>query len=149
MAAITPLMVATVVVAWLTWENVRSLRLRNRFTWGGAGAVLLVIALAAVAEDDVSLLLHGLLGAAAIFALGFTVEFISPGLIGFGTVKASVMIGAAAGAASLASWIVAVITLLAGLALTAILAWRIPDRRRLPTGPSLAIAVAAALLVAV
>ena len=132
------------VLAWLvalSCSDIRRRRLPNRLTLPGAALILLVAALTG----------HGrpaLLGAAALFAVYLVVHLAAPSALGAGDVKLAIGIGALTGAYGSAVWTLAALAaplLTAGWAVAAVCARR---GRTVPHGPSMCLAAAASIALA-
>ncbi len=139
---------AAVVVALLVADNVRTLRLRDVLTIGGLAVTVAVTAAVSLAGDDRQPLVGTLAGAAALFALCFLAEFARPGMLGFGTVKASALLGAAAGGLGLDAWVAGLGGFVVGIVAIGLLGPRLPTRSGVPSGPAIAVGLVAALVVA-
>lgn len=96
---------AVVVVAVLLVDNLRTHRLRDVLTLGGLAATLTVTAAVSSLTASAQPLVGALVGAAAMFAFGLGYEFTRPGMLGVGTVKASAVVGAAAGGLGQHPWV--------------------------------------------
>lgn len=106
------LLVALAVTAIQCWHNLSSHRFPDRISIAGAVATLAGFGVDAVLAERVSALVFGAAGGSCMFLLLFIVILINPRLLGFGTVKASFPIGAAAGALGVAAWLTAAAVLL-------------------------------------
>ncbi len=133
-----------VVVAWLTALSVydiRERRLPNVLTLPGAAAILGV---AAVLGRG----LPALAGAAALALLYLVVHLLAPAAMGAGDVKLAVGVGALTGAFGVDVWALAAVAaplLTAAWAIVAIIG---RSRSTVPHGPSMSIASAAAVALA-
>jgi leader peptidase (prepilin peptidase)/N-methyltransferase len=128
------------LIAWmaaLSLVDVRERRLPNALTLPGAAVIL---AVAAVGGRG----LPAALGAAALAGAYLVVHLVAPAALGAGDVKLAVGLGALTGALSVDVWTLAA---LGAPLLTAV--WGlISGARRVPHGPSMCLATAAALTVA-
>lgn len=68
-------------------------RLPNRLVFALAGGEIALGVLAAGVRDDWAALLHGVEGAAAVFAVLFALAFVSPRSFGYGDVKLGAVLG--------------------------------------------------------
>lgn len=131
----------------LVAENVRTQRLRDVISLSGLAAALAAALVMAVITGDASPLVGSAAGAGGLFAICFVVEFARPTTIGFGTVKSSALLGAASGGLGAAAWLGSV----GGLAIASIaigVAALRTSRRKLPSGPALAVGLISAVVVA-
>ena len=136
---------SVVVVAWLTALSVydiRERRLPNVLTLPGAAAILGV---AAVLGRG----LPALVGAAALALLYLVVHLLAPAAMGAGDVKLAVGVGALTGAFGVDVWALAALAAPLLTAVWAIVAIIGRSRPTVPHGPSMSIASAAAVALAV
>lgn len=135
---------AICVACWLivlSYFDIRQRRLPNVLTLPGAAVVLAGAALAG----------HGVAaaaGAAALFAVYAGVHLVAPQAMGAGDVKLAIGLGALTGAFGSAVWLAAAV---GASVLTALLGSVLlvrGDRSPLPHGPSMCIAAAGAVAVA-
>ena len=125
---------------WLAYYNVKTLLFQNAVVLPGAVAIVLVTALL---HDE--LLVEVLVSGAAVFAVLFVLEWVVPGVIGVGTVKASTMLALLIG-------YMASVALLFAAVIGGVYALRMRGkvRRTAPSGPTMfgaaCFAVAVALL---
>ncbi len=135
---------AAIAVAVLLVDNLRTHRLRDVLTLGGLMATLTVTAAVSVLTASGQPLIGALVGAAAMFAFGLAHEFTRPGMLGFGTVKAAALVGAAAGGLGLHPWVSALGLMCAGyVALIKLAERRWTD---MPTSPLLAAGLVGAVV---
>jgi leader peptidase (prepilin peptidase)/N-methyltransferase len=133
------------VLAWFTAlsvYDVRQRRLPNALTLGGAAVVLT----AAVATGRG---VPALEGAAALASLYLGVHLVAPAGMGAGDVKLSIGVGALTGSFGVDAWVLAA---LGAPVLTASWAVAVAFRSRaatVPHGPSMCVAAAAAVAVAI
>ena len=133
------------VLAWFTAlsvYDVRQRRLPNALTLGGAAVVLT----AAVATGRG---VPALVGAAALTSLYLGVHLVAPAGMGAGDVKLSIGVGALTGSFGVDAWVLAA---LGAPVLTASWAVAVAFRSRggtVPHGPSMCVAAAAAVAVAI
>ena len=135
---------AALVLAWLavlTWYDVRERRLPNRLTLPGAGVILLA---AAVAGRG----LPALAGAAALAGVYLLVHLMAPAAMGAGDVKLAIGVGGLTGCFGAGVWFLAA---LGAPLLTALCGAVAMSRgvRAVPHGPSMCVASAAGLALAV
>jgi leader peptidase (prepilin peptidase) / N-methyltransferase len=137
-------MAAGVVLLWmgaLSIYDVRHHRLPNLLTLPGAGAILLAAALAGRG-------LPALAGAAALTGMYLLVHLAAPAAMGAGDVKLAIGLGGLAGSFGAGVWFLAA---LAAPLLTAL--WGVVVMRRgvrtVPHGPSMCLATAGAVSLAV
>jgi leader peptidase (prepilin peptidase) / N-methyltransferase len=137
-------MAAGVVLLWmgaLSIYDVRHHRLPNLLTLPGAGAILLAAALAGRG-------LPALAGAAALTGMYLLVHLAAPAAMGAGDVKLAIGLGGLAGCFGAGVWFLAA---LAAPLLTAL--WGVAVMRRgvrtVPHGPSMCLATAGAVSLAV
>jgi leader peptidase (prepilin peptidase)/N-methyltransferase len=135
---------AAAVLAWLavlSCYDVRHRRLPNVLTLPGAGMILLTAALAGRG-------LPALAGASALAGMYLLVHLVAPAAMGAGDVKLAIGLGGLAGCFGAAVWFVAAF---AAPLLTAL--WGVAVMRRgvraVPHGPSMCLATAAAVSLAV
>ena len=135
---------AVVVLAWmaaLSCYDVRQKRLPNRLTLPGAGVILLTAGFAGRG-------LPALAGAATLAGMYLLVHLVAPAAMGAGDVKLAIGLGGLAGCFGAGVWFLAA---LAAPLLTA--AWGVVGLlrgvRAVPHGPSMCLATAAALSLAV
>lgn len=136
---------ALAVILWLialSAFDIRQRRLPNVLTLPGAVVILLAAGLAG----------HGLtavIGAVALFGVYVTVHLIAPSAMGAGDVKLAIGVGALTGAFGPDVWVLAV---LGASILTGLLGlWRLSrgGESSVPHGPSMCLAAAAAVGLAV
>lgn len=140
--------VATVFVLVLVVDNVRTGRLRDPLTLGGLAATTIVTAVQSLLTDDPQRVVGTLVGAAGMFVVVFVAELVRPGMLGFGTVKSSALLGAAAGGLGPAPWLGGLLGFAVGCVVLATV-WRYVMVSTLPSGPALALGLVTALTVAV
>lgn len=129
------------VLAWLllvSGYDLRERRLPNPLTLTGAGVILVAAAGAGRGWD-------ALAGAAALAAIYLLVHVVAPAGMGAGDVKLAVGLGALAGCFGAGVWFLAA---LAAPLLTALVA-AVCRARAVPHGPSMCLATAAAIGLAV
>jgi hypothetical protein len=119
-AAVLGPLTAAISLGWLAWDNVTTKKLRDRLVLCGATATLVALLIDAALLDEPQLLARALGGGLAMYLLLTGVVLIWPYSIGYGTAKASVMLGLAAGAWGLSSWVTAMAVLGATFLLLAI-----------------------------
>jgi leader peptidase (prepilin peptidase)/N-methyltransferase len=137
-------MVAGIVLLWmgaLSVCDVRWRRLPNLLTLPGAGVILLAAALAGYGPP-------ALAGAVALAGMYLLVHLVAPVAMGAGDVKLAIGLGGLAGCFGAGVWFLAalgapLLTALAGL----VGMWR--GVRAVPHGPSMCLATAAAISLAV
>jgi Ca2+/Na+ antiporter len=139
--ALLPVVLAGLLLAILVEENVRTLKLRDPLTLGGAAAVAALVSVTGALRGEVDVAVGALVGGALTSALLLLAFVVVPGF-GFGTVKAGLLVGLAAGALGADALMVSIVALAVALALTGLVAWR----REVPTGPALGVAYVAACL---
>jgi leader peptidase (prepilin peptidase) / N-methyltransferase len=128
------------VVAWLavlSCYDVRERRLPNPLTLPGAGVILLAAAWAGRG-------LPALAGAAALMGIYLLVHLMSPAAMGAGDVKLAIGLGGLAGCFGVQVWFLAALAAPALTALCGMLA-RSNGVRTVPHGPSMCVATAAAV----
>ena len=135
---------AACLVAWflaLSIFDVRRRRLPNALTVPGAG---LILTGAAMSGRGVP----ALVGAAGLVALYLVVHLVAPAGMGAGDVKLAIGVGALTGAFGVATWMLAAVAapLLTALWATGTAAWR--SERTVPHGPSMCVAAAVAVALA-
>lgn len=135
---------AALVLAWLamlSWYDVRERRLPNRLTLPGAAAILTAAAVAGRGPP-------ALAGAAALTGIYLLVHLAAPAGMGAGDVKLAAGLGGLAGCFGAGAWLLAA---LAAPVLTALWGAVALARgaRTVPHGPSMCVATAAAMGLAV
>jgi leader peptidase (prepilin peptidase)/N-methyltransferase len=136
--------IAALVLAWLATlsrNDIRRRRLPNWLTLPGAGVILLTGAVAGRG-------LAALAGAAALMALYLLVHLLAPTGMGAGDVKLAIGLGALTGCFGVEVWFLAA---LAAPLLTALcgVVGMLRGVRTVPHGPSMCLATAAAVALAV
>jgi leader peptidase (prepilin peptidase)/N-methyltransferase len=136
--------IAALVLAWLATlsrYDIRRRRLPNWLTLPGAGVILLTGAVAGRG-------LAALAGAAALMALYLLVHLLAPTGMGAGDVKLAIGLGALTGCFGVEVWFLAA---LAAPLLTALcgVVGMLRGVRTVPHGPSMCLATAAAVALAV
>ncbi len=134
--------VALLVLLALAIDNALTPRLRDTLTLGGGVVTFTVLVASALIAGRYSLILQGSTGAVAMWLVLFAVELGWPGLMGFGTVKAALPLGIAAGCLGFAAWVAALLGLASTMIVLVIFAMR--RSRRVPTGGALVVALIAA-----
>lgn len=134
----------------LTVIDLREKLLPNRILLPATLVVLVLLAVAAAADDAWPDLLRGVIGGAVSFAVGLVLALLSPGALGMGDVKLAALLGLVLG---WLGWPVLVLGFLLGFVLQAVVGLALLAVRRagrsteLPFGPALlAGALIAALL---
>ena len=136
---------SVVVIAWLTAlsiYDIRERRLPNFLTLPGAAAILGVAAVVGRCQPAI-------IGAAALALLYLVVHLLAPAAIGAGDVKLAVGVGALTGAFGFDVWVLAALAAPLLTAVWAIVAVIARSGPTVPHGPSMSIASAAAVAVAV
>ncbi|MGF2947383.1 A24 family peptidase [Mycobacterium sp. Lab-001] len=137
-------MLIAAVLLWmaaLSWYDVRERRLPNPLTLPGALAVLAVAAVA-------GRWLPALAGAAALGGIYLLVHVSAPSGMGAGDVKLALGLGGLAGCFGVAVWLLAALGAPALTALCGVVATKARGARSVPHGPSMCLATAAAVALA-
>jgi leader peptidase (prepilin peptidase)/N-methyltransferase len=124
----------------LTIVDLVEKRLPNPVVLGSAGAVFVLLLLAALVGGSWSSAIGLLAGGAGLFALYFVLALISPRSMGMGDVKLAIVVGAAAGYLGLTAWLVALLGgFLVGavVSLVGLASRRIGMKSLVPFGPSM------------
>jgi leader peptidase (prepilin peptidase)/N-methyltransferase len=132
---------AFVGAGWLTALSIYDLRSRRLPNWLTLPGAIVVLGAAALSGRGVP----AAVGAATLFAMYLAVHLASPAGMGAGDVKLAVGVGALTGSFGLDVWVLAalgapVLTASAGLLI---------GRRAVPHGPSMCVATAAAVALAI
>lgn len=138
---LVPVGVALTVIDW------RTTLLPTRLIAPTYAVTVVAIALAAVAEDDLDVALHALIGWAVMGGTFFVLWFIYPRGLGYGDVRLSGILGLALGAlgwGELATGIYAAF-LLGGVGGALLSLLRIVNRKRFPFGPFMLVAAVLAV----
>ena len=136
---------SVVVIAWLTAlsiYDIRERRLPNFLTLPGAAAILGVAAV-------VGRGLPALVGAAALALLYLVVHLLAPAAMGAGDVKLAVGVGALTGAFGFHVWVLAALVAPLLTAVWAVVAVIRRTGSAVPHGPSMCLASAAAVTLAI
>lgn len=137
-------MLIAAVLLWmaaLSWYDVRERRLPNPLTLPGALAVLAVAAVA-------GRWLPALAGAAALGGIYLLVHVSAPSGMGAGDVKLALGLGGLAGCFGVAVWLLAALGAALLTALCGVVATKACGARSVPHGPSMCLATAAAVALA-
>jgi leader peptidase (prepilin peptidase)/N-methyltransferase len=135
-------MAGVCVLVWLAALCVYDMRERRLPNWLTIPGAAVIIAAAAVHGQGP----QALLGAAALFAAYLVVHLLSPAAMGAGDVKLAVGVGALTGAFGMHVWVLAA---LGAPLLTAVVALLRRSESTVPHGPSMCLAAAGAVALAI
>lgn len=130
----------------LVWENLASFRLPDALSLPGLAATLAAASVSSLVAADPQSLIGSTAGAAAIFTLWFAVWLAWPNSVGFGTVKASALLGAAVGGLGIPAWIACSAGMIMTLVVYGVASLRLGSKQ--PTGPALAVGLIAGAVTA-
>ena len=140
---LVPIACALAVIDYVTWY------LPSRLIWPSYGVVVVLEVVAAVALEDVDVVVFGAIGFAALGLYYGLVWFISPGIMAFGDVRFAALIGLALGPLGVPVLVVSVLAA-AVLSVLALVPLRIGGnmiRRKVPYGPFLATGALVSIVV--
>jgi leader peptidase (prepilin peptidase)/N-methyltransferase len=95
--ALPAYLVLTAALVALSAIDLEHFLLPNRIVYPLTGAMLVLLGIASLADDDVDALTRGLLGGLVAFACFFVLHMVSPRSMGFGDVKLSFVLGLSLG----------------------------------------------------
>lgn len=148
--ALPAYLVLTAALVALSVIDLEHFLLPNRIVYPLTGAVLALLGIAALADDNAESLTRGLLGGLVAFACFFVLHMVSPRSMGFGDVKLSFVLGLSLG---YLGWGEVFVGLFLGFLYGAVIGIilivvRARDRKQaLPFGPFMAAGALTAILV--